>query len=256
MSIRALLRSRAIYSPNKSGPKGARESAGCLSALWQRVVRQTRTVVPPNRNGGPTSAPSGIPRDRPVVIHDNKSNRGPASAIHPAFTVPAEPPSLETQINTARRFDLPTSFKDVRGESGASSAESSRRSDYPSADQDFYAKCTTAQLDAFTRFSIGEYSAENMLFLMASEKLLVLPADSEQRKNLARSMLEAFAVRSAPLEPNLDGSNKRKVTAALTTVAQGKTPENLEEVFKDARANLLKSVGSDSYKRFLQKLPA
>ncbi len=256
MSIRALLRSRAIYAPNKSGPKGARESAGCLSALWQRVVRQTRTVVPPTRNGGPTSAPSGIPRDRPVVIHDNKSNRGPASAIRHVFTEPTDPPSMESQINTARRFDLPTSFKDVRGESGASSSESSRRSDFPSPDQDFYEKCTAAQLDAFTRFSIGEYSAENMFFLMACEKLLNLGTDSEQRKNLAKNMLAAFSDRGAPLEPNLDGSNKRKVTAALAALARGEIPEKLEEVFKDARANLLKSVGSDSYRRFRESLPA
>jgi hypothetical protein len=111
-------------------------------------------------------------------------------------------------------------------------------------------------LDAFTQFSIKERSAENMFFLMASEKLLTLPADSQERRRLAQKMLAAFSNEGAPLEPNLDGSNKRKVTAALVALARGEAPEKLEEVFKDARANLLKSVGSDSYKRFLQKLPA
>lgn len=256
MSIRALLRSREIYTHRKPDAKDVRESAGCLEALWQLMVRPTQAAIPPTRNVGPTSAPSGTRPERPVILHDRKSNLGAVRETRLALTELGEPPSLESQIVTARKFDLPTSFKEARSEPVAPTTTPWKQSDFPKADQEFYGACTAAQLDAFTQFSIKEHSAENMFFLMASEKLLVLLAGSEQRKNLARSMLEAFAVRSAPLEPNLDGSNRKKVAAALAALARGEAPEKLEEVFKDARANLLKSVGSDSYKRFLQKLPA
>ncbi len=162
----------------------------------------------------------------------------------------------ESQAAIATRHGLPTSFCDVRGEATGSPHRTWKRSDFPSATSDFYDACSGAQLDSFTQFSAGELSAENMFFLMASEKLLTLVAGSSERRELARGMQEAFSSTAAPLEPNLDGANKKRVACALAAVASGDSPNDLADVLSKAQANLLKSIGQDSYKRFRESLPA
>ncbi len=158
-----------------------------------------------------------------------------------------------TQGKIAEDMLLPTSFASVR-DSKAETNPNLTRSALPQVlDIDTFREMSPAVLDNFLQYSVQNQSAENLLFLIASEKLLSLTG---VKRNLhAIRMESAFTTESAPLAPNFSSKNKKAVQSLLHDLRHGHERENLAPVLDQATRNLLESCGADAYPRWRQELP-
>ncbi len=188
-----------------------------------------------------------------VILHNQRAadSKGSKPAYRTGFDNKSALPTTQDKI--AADMLLPTSFASVR-DSKAETNPNLTRSALPQVlDIDTFREMSPAVLDNFLQYSVQNQSAENLLFLIASEKLLSLTG---VKRNLhAIRMESAFTTESAPLAPNFSSKNKKAVQSLLHDLRHGHERENLAPVLDQATRNLLESCGADAYPRWRQELP-
>ena len=202
-----------------------------------------------------TAASKKNPARKPnnVLVHAPKAADSKVSkpAYRTGFDNKSVLPTAQDKI--AADMWLPTSFASVR-DSKAETNPNLTKSALPQVlDIDTFREMSPAVLDNFLQYSVQNQSAENLLFLIASEQLLSLTGI--ERKLHAFRMEFAFTSESAPLAPNFSGKNKKAVQSLLNDLRHGHEREDLAQVLDQATRNLLESCGADAYSRWRQELP-
>jgi hypothetical protein len=188
-----------------------------------------------------------------VLVHAPKatSSKGSKRAYRTDFDNKSVLPTTQDKI--AENMLLPTSFASVRDSKGQTNPNLTQSALPQVLDIEKFKTMSPAVLDKFLQFSVKEKSAENLLFLIASEQLLSL---TDIKRSLHAFRMEfAFTSESAQLAPNFSGKNKKAVQSLLHDLRHGREREDLAHVLDQATRNLLESCGADAYPRWRQELP-